>query len=154
MVDNMIEVLGKEQADDQKHKEWCVAEQQKADDDAATAKSTIESLDAEMANLSDEISTLADDIAALAEGIKTLDKDVATATEQRKTEHAEYLENAQLTEAGIGLLGKAKNRMQKFYNPSLYTPEPTEAPAAFFAQIRMSHHSTKVAPPEPPATFG
>merc|ERR1719310_2657709 len=154
MIDGMIEGLGKEQMDDEKHKEWCVAEQQKADDDAATAKSTIESLDAEMANLSDEISTLADDIAALAEGITTLDKDVAVATEQRKEEHAEYLENAQLTEAGIGLLGKAKNRMQKFYNPSLYVaPEPTEAPAAFFAQIHMVHHS-KVAPPEPPATFG
>merc|ERR1719171_2122940 len=154
MVDNMIEVLGKEQADDLKHKEWCVAEQQKADDDAATAKSTIESLDAEMANLSDEIGTLADDIAALAEGIKTLDKDVAQATEQRKEEHAEYLETAQLTEAGIGLLGKAKNRLQKFYNPSLYKAEPTEAPAAFFAQIYAVRRSTKVAPPEPPATFG
>jgi len=155
MVDNMIEVLGKEQADDQKHKDWCVAEQQKADDDAATAKSTIESLDAEMANLADEISTLTEDIATLAEGIKALDKDVAVATEQRKEEHAEYLETAQLTEAGIGLLGKAKNRMQKFYNPSLYVaPEPTEAPAAFFAQIYAVRRSTKVAPPEPPATFG
>jgi len=154
MIDGMIEVLGKEQKDDEKHKDWCVSENQKADDDAATAKSTIESLDAEMANLEDEISTLKDDIAALAEGISTLDKDVAQATEQRKTEHAEYLENAQLTEAGIGLLGKAKNRMQKFYNPSLYVaPEPTEAPAAFFAQIHMVRHS-KVAPPEPPATFG
>jgi chromosome segregation ATPase len=107
MIDNMVEVLGKEQKDDEKHKDWCVSEHQKSEDDAATAKSTIESLDAEMANLSDEISTLADDIAALAEGIKTLDKDVATATEQRKTEHAEYLENPQLTEAGIALLGKA-----------------------------------------------
>merc|ERR1719231_2220968 len=106
-----------------------------------------------MANLADEISTLKDDMAALAEGISTLDKDVATATEQRKSEHAEYLETAQLTEAGIGLLGKAKNRMQKFYNPSLYVAEPTEAPAAFFVQIRASHHSTKVAPPKPPATF-
>jgi len=157
MVDNMIEVLGKEQADDQKHKDWCVAEHQKSDDDAATAKSTIESLDAEMANLADEISSLKDDIAALADGIKTLDKDVAQATEQRKLEHAEYLENSQLSEAGIGLLGKAKNRMQKFYNPSLYVaPEPTEAPAAFFAQISaVTHrHSTKVVQPEAPATFG
>merc|ERR1719327_171311 len=98
MVDNMIEVLGKEQKDDEKHKDWCVSEHQKAEDDSATAKSTIESLDAEMANLSDEISTLKDDIAALAEGIKTLDKDVAQATEQRKQEHAEYLEASQLTE--------------------------------------------------------
>merc|ERR1719263_2183594 len=144
----MIEVLGKEQADDLKHKEWCVAEQQKAEDDSATAKSTIESLDAEMANLSDEISTLKDDIAALVEGIKTLDKDVAQATEQRKEEHAEYLETAQLTEAGIGLLGKAKNRLQKFYNPSLYKAEPTEAPAAVFVQIHAVRHATKkVAPP-------
>lgn len=156
MVDNMIEVLGKEQKDDEKHKDWCVSEHQKSEDDAATAKSTIESLDAEMANLADEISTLTDDIAALAEGIKTLDKDVAVATEMRKSEHAEYLETAQLTEAGIALLGKAKNRMQKFYNPTLYKAEPTEAPAAFFAQIHAVTHSLKgkVAPPEAPATFG
>merc|ERR1719262_448924 len=155
MVDNMIEVLGKEQKDDEKHKDWCVSEHQKAEDDSATAKSTIESLDAEMANLADEISTLTDDIAALADGISSLDKDVAVATEQRKEEHAEYMETAQLTEAGIALLGKAKNRMQKFYNPSLYKAEPTEAPAAFFAQIHAVRRSLKkVAPPVPPATFG
>lgn len=151
MIEGMVGVLENEQKDDTKHKEWCTTESAKAEDDAAKAKSDIESLDAEMANMADEISSTKDDIDALAESIKTLDKDVAQATEQRKKEHAEYLETAQLTEAAIELMGKAKNRLQKFYNPSLYVaPEATPAPAAFVQIRAVRHASSRVAPPEAP----
>merc|ERR1719265_1945582 len=77
---------------------------------------------------------MSDDIAELNDSIKTLDKDVAQATEQRKQEHAEYQETAQLTKAAIELMGRAKNRLQKFYNPALYVAPPTTAAPPYFFQ--------------------
>merc|ERR1719207_52145 len=153
MIDDMIEVLGKQQDGDTKHKSWCEGELEKNADESQKPSETANSLSASIAETSDEISTVADDIAALQSGIAALDKDVATATEMRKSEHADYLETVQLTEAAIALIGKAKNRLQKFYNPALYkkpepVPEEEEAAAASFLQV-VAH----VAPPEAPETF-
>merc|ERR1719171_2843698 len=95
--------------------------------------------------------------------VKDLDKSVAQATEQRKEEHAEYLETQQLSEAAIQLVGKAKNRLNKFYNPTLYKAAPkTEntmeekiIEAGTFVQVRAhSDEDMGVAPPPPPETFG
>merc|ERR1719213_637263 len=126
----MIEVLGKQQDGDTKHKSWCEGELAKTADESQKASETANSLSASIAQTSDEISPTADDIAALQAGIAALDKHVATATEQRKEEHAEYFETVQLTEAAISLIGKAKNRLQKFYNPALYVADTTPPPAA------------------------
>merc|ERR1719160_1950414 len=62
----------------------------------------------------------------------------------------------QMNEAAMGLVEKAKNRMQKFYNPTLYKAPPKKEmsmeekiiSAGSFVQVR-SH----VAPPPPPETF-
>merc|ERR1719161_2186737 len=101
---------------------------------------------------------------ALEEGIKALDKSVAEATEQRKEENAEYTELMASDGAAKEILGFAKNRLNKFYNPKLYkappkrklseeeritvnmggTLAPTAAPAALV--------QSKAAPPPPPET--
>merc|ERR1719428_725035 len=65
-----------------------------------------------------------------------------------------YVEQMQMNEAAMGLVEKAKNRMQKFYNPTLYkAPPKTEATmeekiitAGTFVQLRRSD----VAPPPAP----
>jgi len=130
MIDNMVEVLTAEQADDTKHKTWCTSELASSADESTANTEKIASLESAMAEAADEIATLGEDVAAHTASIATLDKDVATATEQRKEEHAEYLETVQLTEAAISLIGKAKNRLQKFYNPALYVADTTPPPAA------------------------
>merc|ERR1719271_2044262 len=151
----MVSVLTKEQADDESHKTWCNNELTKSEDESNAAKDKIEDLEASISELSDEISTAADDITQLQESIKTLDKDVSEATVQRKEEHAEYLETAQLTKAAVELMSRAKNRLQKFYNPALYKSPPTTPAPAMFIQIRAVHQRhSKVAPPEAPETFG
>merc|ERR1719359_82481 len=76
--------------------------------------------------MNDSISTLAADIDALGSEIKELDKAVATATTQRKAENAEYTSSATLNEAAAQLLEKAKQRLYKFYNPTLYKAPPKE----------------------------
>merc|ERR1719161_962821 len=125
--------------------------------------------------MTDSIDQLAEKIKALQDGVASLDKDVAEATEMRKTEHADFSETLKLTEIATALIGKAKNRLQKFYNPTLYKAPPKkemtmeekiiasgssalvqqeaafDSTDAFFVQIRsLRKFSTKVAPPEAP----
>merc|ERR1712025_176499 len=65
-----------------------------------------------------------EEIEALADGIKALDKQVAEATEQRKEEHADSVETLTNDNAAKELIGVAKNRLNKFYNPKLYKAPP------------------------------
>merc|ERR1719420_378913 len=100
---------------------------------------SISDLSKAIADAKESIATLAEELEALADGIKALDKQVAEATEQRKEEHADNTETLANDNAAKEIIGIAKNRMNKFYNPKLY-----KAPAAF----------AQVAPPPPPETFG
>jgi len=156
MVDGMVVVLTKEGADDEKQKAWCEGEFEKSADEEAAAKTKLGQIAAEISELGDEISELTDAVATLTSEIAELDKTVADATEGRKEDHAAFTESLQLSEVAIGLLAKAKNRLQKFYNPTLYKAAPkTEntmeekiIEAGTFVQIH-SH----VALPEAPETF-
>merc|ERR1719174_2315309 len=66
------------------------------------------------------IKRLTSDLAELAAGIKALDKSVAEATEDRKAQNAEFTELMAQDTAAKELLGVAKNRLNKFYNPKQY----------------------------------
>merc|ERR1719316_1414172 len=160
MIDDMVTILVKEQADDEKHKTFCVAEFAKADTEEKDTSTDISSITSAMADISDEMAGLSEDIKTLKDEIASLDKSVAEATEQRKEEHADYTETLALTETAIELIAKAKNRLQKFYNPTLYKAAPVkemtmeekiiEAGGAGFAQ----HRAARVAPPPPPEAPG
>merc|ERR1719420_573335 len=124
MIDDMVVLLGKQQADDEKQKSYCESEFDKSADEEAAAKTKLAQTDAKLAELTDAIGTLMEEISTLEASIAALDKSVADATEQRKEEHAAYVEQMQMNEAAMGLVEKAKNRMQKFYNPTLYKAPP------------------------------
>jgi len=153
MIDDMVVLLGKQQKEDEKQKAYCEGEFEKAADEEAASKTKLAQTDAKLAELTDSIGTLMEEISALETSIAALDEEVAGATEQRKEEHAAYVAQMQMNEAAMGLVDKAKNRMQKFYNPTLYkAPPKTEntmeekiIEAGTFAQIRMH-----VAPPPAP----
>merc|ERR550537_1650300 len=124
MIDDMVILLGKEQVEDDNKKEYCETEFDKADDQKKAQERQISDLEKAIAEEEGAISTLAEEIAALEEGIEALDKSVAEATEQRKDENAEYLENLAANTAAKELIEFAKNRLAKFYNPKLYKPPP------------------------------
>jgi uncharacterized protein YlxW (UPF0749 family) len=144
MIDGMVAVLGKDQADDEKQKGWCTDEFGKSADDQAAATTTKTQVEAEIAELTDGISELMEAVNTLTSEVAELDKSVADATEQRKEDHAAFVEALQLGEVAVGLITKAKQRLQKFYNPTLYKAAPkTEATmeekiitAGTFAQVR------------------
>jgi len=124
MIDDMVALLGKDQEDDDKSKTFCEDELETTADEQKAATDKKAQVEAEISELTDAATSLADDIATLTQSIKDLDKSVATATEQRKAEHEDFTEATQLNEAAMQLIEKAKNRLQKFYNPTLYKAPP------------------------------
>merc|ERR1719443_996511 len=150
MVDGMVGVLEEEQVKDDKTDVWCLAELDKAKDDIKASEVAITELEAAVDQQRDSIATTDSEIAELKAGLVELDKDVAEATEQRKKEHQEYIDTAAANQAAVQLLGMAKNRMNKFYNPTLYKEPEKKEEEEFFAQM-----SARMAQPGPaPETFG
>merc|ERR1719263_2772775 len=93
----------------------------------------------------------------------------------RKKEHEDYNTNLQMNELAVEIVGKAKNRLQKFYNPTLYKAPPKKEMsmedkiiAAGSSALMQSEANfdapddadfqgaslLQVAPPEAPETFG
>merc|ERR1719247_3976759 len=174
MIDGMVSVLKEEQSDDDSTKAFCDKDLEKS---AAEKKDTEEAIAASEAFIEEttaESAATADEIKELQKEIKQLDKAVAEATEQRKEEHADFLVFQQQSNAALQLIDKAKNRLFKFYRPTMYKEAPTEeekilaasgrsdmiATAApefiagttqtVFAQVSSS---ADAAPPPPPATW-
>jgi chromosome segregation ATPase len=176
MIDDMVVNLGKEQQDDNDKKEYCNMQFDTADDKKKGLERSVSNLEKDIAKAKEGIATFSDEIKALEEGIVSLDKSVAEATEQRKEENSDYTELMASDAAAKELLGFAKNRLNKFYNPKLYkappkrvlteeeritvnnggTLAPTAAPGGIAGTgvtvlADVSAHG-QVAPPPPPAT--
>merc|ERR1719213_734828 len=174
MIDEMVATLKTEQADDDSKKEYCAAEFDLSDDKKKTLERSISDLETAIEDAKEGISTVTDEIAALGKAIKALDKAVAEATEQRKEENEDFTQLMASDSGAKEILGFAKNRLNKFYNPKLYkappkreltdedratlaaggTLAPIEAPGGIAGTgvtvlVDISAHA---APPPPPAT--
>jgi len=148
MVDDMVVLLKKEQQDDDDKKEMCVMQLDKAEDDLKVLETTMADLEKSIADGKEEMATLTDEIAALTSGLSELDKQVEEAMVNRREENEDYQSLMTNNAAAKEIMGMAKNRLNKFYNPAMY-----KEPAAFL-QINAHKQSVKDAPPPPPATFG
>merc|ERR1719195_619357 len=177
MIDEMVAVLKKEQETDDSKKTYCDEQFDSTDDKKKALERKVSDEESAISAAKDGIATLTEEMDALVEGIKALDKSVAEATAQREEEHADYKELMASDSAAKELIGFAKNRLNKFYNPKLYQPPakrelssedriyeneggdvPTAAPGGIagtgvkvFAQIRT--HTQRVAPSPPPETW-
>merc|ERR1719199_450566 len=180
-IDGMVKVLGAEQEDDDAQKAFCDKEISKSEKEQAATEDAIEVSAAAIDEMTSSSVTLAEEIKTLGEEIKALDKAVAEATEQRKEEHAEFLTFRTESNAAVQLIEKAKNRLFKFYRPTMHKEAPkrelteeekilaasgrsdmiaTAAPEfipgttqTVYAQVR-SHQNDDAAPPPPPETWG
>jgi len=122
MIDSMVAMLKEEQLADEHKKEYCELQFDEADDKKKELEHTMEVLTNEEQKATAAIEKLTEEIAALVAGIKALDESVASATAQRKAENQEYKDLIASDSAAKELLEIAKNRLNKFYNPSLYNP--------------------------------
>merc|ERR1719199_2008587 len=124
MIDNMVATLKTEQQDDNDKKEYCETQFDLADDKKKALERGVSNLEKAIAKAKEGVAALTDEIAALEAGIAALDKSVAEATEQRKEENADYTDLMASDTAAKEILGFAKNRLNKFYNPKLYKAPP------------------------------
>merc|ERR1719265_1189882 len=147
MVDDMVALLKKEQQDDDDKKEMCEMQLDKAEDDLKVLETTISDLEKSIADGKEEIATLTDEIAALTKGLEVLDKQVEEAMVNRREENEDYQALMANNGAALEIIGMAKNRLNKFYNPAMYK-EP-----ASFIQVHMHKAAVKDAPAPPPATW-
>jgi len=179
MIDDMVATLNREQSDDNDKREYCGKQLDATDDKKKSIERSISDEETAVANAEEGISALKDEIASLEAGIRDLDKSVQEATEQRRQENADFKELMASDAAAKQLLGYAKNRLNKFYNPKLYrappkrelseeeriavnnggTATPTPAPGGIagtgisFVEVS-AHVQDREAPPPPPETFG
>merc|ERR1719476_484761 len=159
MIDEMLTNLHKEQVDDDNKKAYCAAQFDSSDDQKKSLEREIGQLESSIASGNEAIATFTEEIASLDAVTKALDKAVAEATANRRAEHEEFNELIASDSAAKEVLGLAKNRLQKFYNPKLYktTAAPTTAapwaPSTALVQIR-EHVQHKANPGPPPETWG
>jgi len=174
LIDNLVAIVKKEQANDDDKKEYCEAQFDQTEDKKKGLTRTVSDVKTVIAEAKDSIATFDEEIAALKAGIVALDKQVKEAMTQRLAEKTEHKELMQSSTAAKELLLFAKNRLNKFYNPRLYKAPPKrelsegdqiyennggdipeEAPGGIantgisaFVQVS----AKKEAPPPPPAT--
>jgi len=169
LIDELVATLKKEQKEDDAKKEWCEAELDKTEDTKKVLQNKVSDLETAIDDASESITNLKAEIEALDDGIRALDKEVADATENRKEEHDDFSATYAANAAAVDLLGFAKNRLNKFYNPSQYkappkrqlseedqitlnmggTLAPTEAPGGI-AGTGIGLMQNGAAPPPPP----
>merc|ERR1719506_3261475 len=173
MIDEMVVNLKAEQVADDDKKEYCTVSLDTADDKKKELEHTIAGLETSIAKSTDAIAALKAEVEALEDAIKALDKMVAEATENRKQENEDYTELMANDSAAKEVILFAKNRLNKFYNPKLYTAPPKRElseedritvnmggtlaptpPPAGIAGTGIAASLAEVKPPPAPETYG
>jgi len=124
MIDEMVVTLKTEQDDDDHKKEYCAKQFDLSDDKKKSLERSVSDLETAISDAKEGIAATTEDIAALEATIKATDKAVAEATEQRKEENEDFQSLMASDSAAKEILGFAKNRLNKFYNPSQYKAPP------------------------------
>merc|ERR1719326_226321 len=169
LIDKLTAQLKAEQGEDDAKKDYCETEIDKAEDTHKVQSNEKSDLETSIEDAKETITNLKTEIEALDDGIRALDKEVAEATELREKEHEDFVETLAENTAAVDLLKFAKNRLNKFYNPSQYkappkrelteeqqitlnnggTLAPTEAPGGI-AGTGIGFMQGGAAPPPPP----
>jgi len=153
MIDDMVALLKDEQVADDNKKQYCLTEFDTSDDKKKALERKLSQIKSAIETTQDGIATLTEEIAALEADIKNLDKEVAEATEQRQQENKEFTEMMASDSAAKELLGLAKNRLNKFYNPKLYKAAP-KAELSAEERILVSEGGTATPTPAPGGIAG
>jgi len=147
MIDDMVAHLGKEQDDDDTMIKYCNKELNSATDQKTSTTRDVK-------DLSSQIDALAESISSHEAAIKSNQADVADteaatkeATRMRKKENATFKEESGMLAAAKMLLEKAKNRLNKFYNPGQYKAPPVRE---LTEEERIAQSMGEVLPTEAP----
>jgi len=118
LVDDMMSLLDREQADDDNKKEFCKDKMHAVE---LKAKELVKSIKDHQADLGDRSETLSqneEETQALRSKVTALDRINADATEQRRAQNQDFTALMSSNTNAKELLEMARARLQKFYNPA------------------------------------
>jgi len=116
MIDSMVQLLKKEQVDDTAKRDTCTLNIQKAVDEKKDLDSEITSLGKVVDTTEEKVRVGTEAILALENAIQESDKNVESLTKLRKEENQEYTQEFATGVQMKELLGRAKDRLQRYYN--------------------------------------
>merc|ERR1719253_1917445 len=146
LIDRMAAQLKVEQGMDDDKKAYCAAEFDKADDEKKVLVRKVADAETAIMDTKESIASLEEEIKTLQATIKESDKNVADATAQRQEENAAYKTLVSENTAASALINMAKNRMNKFYNPTQYKAPPKRE---LSREDRIAVNMGGTAPPTP-----
>jgi hypothetical protein len=146
LIDRMAGQLKVEQKMDDDKKTYCNAEFDTSDDQKKALERKVADATTAIMDSKEKLATVVDEIKALQAAVKELDSNVADATATRQSENALYKQTLAENTAAKGLIEMAKNRMNKFYNPSLYKAAPKRE---LSEEDRIAVNMGGTAPPTP-----
>jgi len=146
LIDRMAGQLKIEQKMDADKKAYCGAEFDKSDDEKKVLTRKVADAETAIMDAKETLATLVNEIKTTQATIVGSDQAVAQATAQRQEENAAYKQFMTENNAAAQLIGMAKNRMNKFYNPSLYKAAPKRE---LSEEDRIAVNMGGTAPPTP-----
>uniref|UniRef100_A0A7S1FGS2 Uncharacterized protein n=1 Tax=Noctiluca scintillans TaxID=2966 RepID=A0A7S1FGS2_NOCSC len=116
MIDNMLDLLGKEMRSDELERDQCHEQITYQEDEHMKLKKTVEDNRALMGSLADQIDSMTAAVAALRSDIDQLDATVKDATVLRKSQAAENAESMSNNRAAAELLAFARAKLAEFFS--------------------------------------
>ena len=138
MIDEMVAVLKKDQADEVKHRDFCVEEFDENEKQTLVKNNEIKDLEGLIAKSEATMKTLTEEMAALKDSIAEMQKQMKKASEDRELENKEFQTAVADQVATQQILEKALKRLESFYKKALLQAREDPVPGA-------------AAPPPPPA---
>jgi uncharacterized protein (DUF2147 family) len=146
LIDRMAGQLKIEQKMDDDKKAYCLKEFDTADDEKKVLERKVADAETAIMDAKETLATLVEEIKATQATILDSDNNVADATAQRQEENAAFKTLMTENTAALELIKMAKNRMNKFYNPSLYVAPPKRE---LSREDRIAVNMGGTAPPTP-----
>jgi len=115
MIDNMVEVLKKEQVDDDDKKEYCGIQLDSADDKKKGLERTLTEAENAIETSTEAIATLTEEIAAANSQIAETETAILKASQVREGENAEFQTVVADQRATQDILTKALGKLKAFY---------------------------------------
>jgi len=152
-IDGMIKELNAQQADEVKHRDFCIAEFAENDKSKAENEQTKGNLDSQIADLTATIERLSAEIKAHQEEIASTKTEMKRASDNRAASNSKFQETVTDQRATQVVLQRAYDRMKQFYDPEVVVkgyndPTPAPVPGQAFVDVPAGE-----APPEMPKTF-
>jgi len=138
-IDDLHEVLDKEQASDEERQTYCETKLRRAANAKSTKQREVEDATSIIATFQNELDTVKGQIGSLQARMEELDQQVAKTTSARQAERAAFEKSRDTNNAAMELLEIAEKRLRRYYAASLV--QRSKADTSSSSKVRSMSHS-------------